>query len=148
MLARDLFFEGLPDEDTRLRIKQERARSLRKALEAGLKLESFQIATRQRLRISREAELLRAARPSSEGKKDHGEFNQLEEGKLEVAKILESRKKSVKVCLDGVLAAVKVQRRLPKRPCSWSCGGLNHIRRNCPKTRYNEEESGDKGNGP
>ena len=49
ILARDQFIDGLLDEDTRLPIKQERPTSLRKALEAALEFESFQIAARQRL---------------------------------------------------------------------------------------------------
>ena len=89
VLARDQFVDALPDEDTRLRIKQERPKSLRKALEAGLELESFQIAARQRLKVSRETELLRAARPSGTEQKEQGKYNQLEEGKLEMTKILE-----------------------------------------------------------
>ena len=122
VLARDQFVDALPDEDIWLRIKQERPWSLRKASEAGLELESFQIAARQRLRVSREAGLLRATRPNGEGEKEQGKFNQLEEGKFEMAKIFECLKKSMKLCLDGVLAAVKVQRRLPKEPGCCSCG--------------------------
>ena len=38
VLARDQFVDALPDEDTRLRIKQERPKLLRKALEAALEL--------------------------------------------------------------------------------------------------------------
>ena len=67
--------------------------------------------------------------------KETGKFNQLEEGKLEMMKILEQLEKSMKLCLDGVLAAVKVQRRSPKVPSCWNCGDLNHIRRNCPNQR-------------
>ncbi|CAB4011553.1 Retrovirus-related Pol poly from transposon 412 [Paramuricea clavata] len=147
VLARDQFVDALTDEDTRLRIKQERPKSLRKALEAGLELESFQIAARQRLKVSRETELLRAARPSGTEQKEQRKYNQLEEGKLEMTKILERLERSMKLCLDGVLAAVKVQRRSPKKPGCWNCGDLNHIRRNCPKTRNDDEESDDQGNG-
>jgi hypothetical protein len=147
VLARDQFVDALLDEDTRLRIKQERPKTLRKALEAGLELESFQIAARQRLKVSRETDLLRAARPSGTEQKEQGKYNQLEEGKLEMTKILERLEKSMKLCLDGVLAAVKVQRRSPKEPGCWNCGDLNHIRRTCPKSRNDDEESDDQGNG-
>ena len=82
-LARDQFVDALPDEDTRLRIKQEKPRSLRKGLESALELESFQIAARQRLKVSREAELLGSTRPSGTEQKQQGKFHQLEEGKLD-----------------------------------------------------------------
>ena len=36
VLARDQFMDALPDEDIRLRIKQERPQTLRKALEVAL----------------------------------------------------------------------------------------------------------------
>lgn len=45
VLARDQFMDALPDEDIRLRIKQERPQTLRKALEMALELESFQPAS-------------------------------------------------------------------------------------------------------
>ena len=87
VLARDQFIDALSDEDTRLRIKQERPRTLQKSLEAALELESFQIAARQRVKVSRETELLRSAPDTDQN--ETGKFNQLEEGKLEMMKILE-----------------------------------------------------------
>lgn len=110
-----------------MRIKQERPKSLRKALEAAVELESFQIAARQRLKVSREAELVRSNRPSGAEQKEQGKFHQLEEGKLEMTKILERLEMSVKLCLDGVLAAVKTQRRSPREPGCWNCGE-NHAK--------------------
>ncbi len=130
-----------------MRIKQERPKSLRKALEAAFKLESFQIAARQRIKVSREAELLGSTRPKSTEQKQQGKFDQLEEGKLEMTKILERLEKSMKLCVDGVLAAVKVQRRSPKEPGCWNCGDLNHIRRNCPNPRNDDKVPDDQGNG-
>ncbi len=59
--------------------------------------------------MSREAELLGSTRPSGTEQKQQGKFDQLEEGKLEMTKILERLEKSMKLCLDGVLAALKVQ---------------------------------------
>ena len=48
VLARDQFIYALPDDEMRLRLKQERPSTLQKALEIALELESFQIASRQR----------------------------------------------------------------------------------------------------
>ena len=45
VLARDQFIDALPDDEMRLRLKQERPSTLRKALEIALELESFQIAS-------------------------------------------------------------------------------------------------------
>ena len=144
VLARDQFVDALPDEDIRLRIKQERPQSLRKALEAGLELESFQIAARHRHKVSREAELLHGTGTGDKEQKEQRKFNQLEEGTLEMTKRWERLEKSMRRGLDGVLAAVKTQRRSPKEPGCWNCGNLNHIRRECPRK---EEESGEQGNG-
>jgi hypothetical protein len=49
VLTRDQFIDALSDEDMRLRIKQERPKSLQKASELALELESFQIASKPRL---------------------------------------------------------------------------------------------------
>ena len=143
VLTRDQFIDVLPDEDTRLRIKQERPRTLQKALEAALELESFQIAARQRVKVSRETEVLRSAPDTDQ--KETGKFNQLKEGKLEMMKILVRLEKSMKLCLDGVLA--EVQRRSPKVPGCWNCGDLNHIRRDCPNQRDDDRVLDDQGNG-
>ena len=145
VLARDQFIDALPDEDTRLRIKQERPKTLRKALEAALELESFQIAARQRVKVSRETELLRSKLDTDQ--KESEKFSQLEEGKLEMMKILERLEKSMKLCLDSVLAAAKAQRRSPKAPGCWNCGDLNHIRRNCPNPHDDGNVSENQGNG-
>ena len=62
--------------------------------------------------------------------------SQLEEGSLQVTKILERLERSMKQCLDGVLAVAKERQRLSKGPSCWSCGDFNHIRRNCPKAAH------------
>ena len=55
VLAQDQFLDALPDE-LRLRVRLTRPPSLRKALEAALELESFELASRQR-KIVREVTL-------------------------------------------------------------------------------------------
>ena len=58
MLARDQFVDALPDEEIRLKLKQEKPKTLQDTLTLALELESFQVASRQpRGRISREARL-------------------------------------------------------------------------------------------
>ncbi len=48
LLARDQFIEALPEEETRLRLRQSRSGSLREALKVALELESYQLASQQR----------------------------------------------------------------------------------------------------
>ena len=141
VLARDQFMDALPDEDTRLRIKQERPPTLRRALETALELESFSIAARQRNRVARGTELLGsqtapATLVDRRPQRAVGNCSQLEEGSLQVTKILERLERSMKQCLDGVLAAAKERQRPSKDPGCWNCGDLNHIRRNCPKAAH------------
>ena len=52
VLARDNFIDALTDEDLRLRIRQAKPQSLQKALEIALELESFQLASKHRNRLS------------------------------------------------------------------------------------------------
>ena len=52
VLARDHFIDALTDEDLRLRIRQAKPQSLQKALEIALELESFQLASKHRNRLS------------------------------------------------------------------------------------------------
>ena len=57
-LARDQFVDSIPDNDMRLRLRQERPENLQRAIELALELESFNLANReQRVRVSRETEL-------------------------------------------------------------------------------------------
>ena len=53
VLAKDQFMDALPDEDMRLRIRQNKPTTLRDALRLTLELESYQIASRQRTKLVR-----------------------------------------------------------------------------------------------
>ena len=53
VLAKDQFVDALPDEDTRLRIRQNKPATVRDALRLALELESYQIASRQRTKLVR-----------------------------------------------------------------------------------------------
>ena len=57
VLAKDQFIDSLADEDMRLRIRQNRPKTLREALETALELESYQLASKQRFRTVREAHM-------------------------------------------------------------------------------------------
>ena len=57
-LARDQFVDSIPDNDMRLRLRQERLENLQRVLELALELESFNLANReQRVRVSWETKL-------------------------------------------------------------------------------------------
>jgi len=54
VLAKDQFVDALPEEDMRLRIRQNKPVMLRDALRLALELESYQLASRQRPKLVRE----------------------------------------------------------------------------------------------
>ena len=47
-LTKEQFIDALPDEDTKLRIRQLRPKNLQQALETALEMESYHLAARQR----------------------------------------------------------------------------------------------------
>ena len=64
VLAKDQFIDSLCDEDMRLRILQSKPVSVRDALQTALELESFQTASRQKIRTVRETRLQSAEKPT------------------------------------------------------------------------------------
>ena len=57
VLAKDQFVDALPDEDTRLRIRQNKPATLRDALGTALELESYRLASKQKAWFVRGAQL-------------------------------------------------------------------------------------------
>ena len=57
VLAKDHFIDAIPDEDIRLRICQNKPATLRDSLPNALELESYQIASKRRATLVREAQL-------------------------------------------------------------------------------------------
>ena len=57
VLARDQFIDALPDEEFRLRLRQNKPATLQEALEQALELESIYQANRQRSKVVREIQL-------------------------------------------------------------------------------------------
>ncbi len=126
----DQFVDSLPDEDMRLRIRQSRPESLRKALEASLELESYQLASKQRSRVVREVNL-----ESLEDSKHPGEPEN--EGDLlqqliallkrcfrtgNAGRYKKSPRRRGQGLLDSSLGAT-----------CWNCREKGHLKRNCPK---------------
>ncbi len=132
VLSRDQFIDALPDEDMRLRTKQERPQSLQRALEVAMELESFQIASRQRhYRASFSTELQQTREERDKVVEPSGSSET-----TSLANVLERLEKSLRECLNGVVAAVGNRprnrgRRDPSTGC-WACGKHSHFRRDCP----------------
>jgi len=53
VLAKDQFVDALPEEDMRVRIRQNKPATLRNALAMALELESYQLASKQKARFVR-----------------------------------------------------------------------------------------------
>ncbi len=135
-LSRDQFVDALLEEDTRLRIKQHRPKTLQHALELALELESFQLASKQRYyRTSRET---RIDEQHNKSKVTMGCRNsnakQNEESSPSVIQLIECLEASMRECLKSVVAAVGSQGKQQNRSRAgcWKCGASGHIRKNCP----------------
>ena len=115
-----------------LRTKQERPQSLQRALEVAMELESFQIASRQRhYRASRSTELQQTREERDKVVEPSGSSET-----TSLANVLEHLEKSLRECLNTVVAAVENRprnrgRRDPSTGC-WACGKHSHLRRDCP----------------
>ena len=66
VLAKDQFVDSLCDEDMRLRILQSKPSTLRDALQTALELESFQMASRHKVRNVREVQLQPVGKPAKQ----------------------------------------------------------------------------------
>lgn len=54
VLSKDHFIDALPDEEVRLRIRQNKPATLRETLALPLELESYQLANKQKAKYVRE----------------------------------------------------------------------------------------------
>ena len=148
ILARDQFVDALPDEDMRLRLKQERPQTLQRAQEIAVELESFQLANRQtRARVrgvqvgSEEDKSQGRPRKSDQKKDDKEECDKekpaeqnLSMAMLEMMKRLE---RTTRKCVEQMrnTSGIRGRKRSPQqgdKEC-WHCGLIGHMRRNCPE---------------
>jgi hypothetical protein len=129
-LARDQFVDSLPDDDMRLRLRQERPPTLQKALVLALELESFHLANRQhRVRISREAKV--QVEP-----KQHGSAS----SPTDVASRMEAASKQIAQSMERLEALMRdrgrprsTKGREPRGSECWKCGAEGHFRKDCPR---------------
>ena len=134
VLAKDQFVDALPEEDMRVRIRQNKPATLRDALAMALELESYQLASKQKARFVREA--------------------QLEEGQplqQQQEQMADRRTRDTGDVLQQLVEALRCARKEPGRPrrtsssrkegnqssrnnlICWECKERGHRRRECPK---------------
>lgn len=141
LLAKDQFIDSLTDEDIKLKVRQSRPGTLQLALEAALELESYQLASRQRGKPVRVAQLDRESDLQSqrlERTKIAGaspEFlEELQQCMNLIQRFFSTETQSVKPQPQRGLPRRYPQRtRSQKQVTCWGCGGAGHIRRNCTK---------------
>ena len=128
VLAKDQFTDALPEEDTRLRIRQNKPATLKDALRIALELESCQLASKAKTRFVRGTQLEEEpmVRQTTTGDGD-------------------SNGTVVQQLLDALKQLGK-ERRGPRKPLPtksrvgsrstlvcWECQQQGHLRRHCPR---------------
>ena len=133
VLAKDQFVDALPDEDTRLRIRQNKPATVRDALRLALELESYQIASRQRTKLVRGTHL-------EEGP------TQLEQSTVaSSADVLQQLVEAIRQCGKESQRRRSYRRDRAQQPSvsgiiCWKCKERGHRRRDCPQLQ-NEQHT-------
>ena len=140
VLAKDQFVDALPDEDMRLRIRQNKPATLRDALGTALELESYQLASKQKARFVREAQLE-------------------EKHPVQCRMTNQGAKEQTGDVLQHLVDALRQVTKGPSRPrhfppprkernqsdrsnlVCWECKERGHRRRECPKWRSHPAET-------
>lgn len=126
-LARDHFIDALPDSEMWRRIHQARPKCLREALTTALEVEAFYVADRHRTRVQ-----ARAVLPSSIDPPISEPENDLQKqvgGLRQVVNQLLTKPDQLPWRRPG-------SGRLPANYSGcFTCGGLDHMQRNCQKRR-------------
>ena len=139
ILAKDQFVDALPDEDMRLRIRQNKPVTMSDALGVALELEPYQLASRQKAKFVRETQL----------EKGHLTQRQFGHGAEEPAgDILQLLVDAIRRCSKRPTRPRKPplhwkERNQPTRPnlICWECKERGHQRRECPKLQLGTHAS-------
>ena len=138
VLAKDQFVDALPDEDMRLRIRQNKPATLRDALGTALELESYQLASKQKARFVREAQLEERhsvqQRTTDQTKEHTGDvLQQLVDALRQVTKGPGRRQ----------FSTPRKERNRSERNnlVCWECKERGHRKRECPKLRSRPAET-------
>ena len=132
LLAKDQFVDALPDEDMRLRIRQNKPATLRDALKLALELESYQLASRQKAKPVREAymEEEHSVQRLAGGSRRDTQLPDL------VRQLVDALKSGGSNQQKSPLDRKKYS---PGTLVCWRCKERGHMRRDCPK-RHGEEK--------
>ena len=120
ILAKDQFIDALPDEEMRLKVRQSHPSTLQHALETSLELESFELASRLRPRMVREATL---EEPEPDDKEPEPDA---------ISQLVELVKRALRDPDSSQKSGRKDQSRRRTMVC-WTCGQRGHIQRECPQ---------------
>jgi len=129
VLAKDQFVDALPDEDMRLRIRQNKPTTLRDALGLTLELESYQLASRQRAKSVRGTHL------------EEGPVQQkqpTDSGVISSADVLQQLVEAIQQCGKVSQRWRSYRKDREQQPnvsdiICWKCKGKGHWRRDCPQ---------------
>ena len=138
LLAKDHFIDSLTDEDMKLKIRQNRPKSLQQALEAALELESYWLPSRQCAIPVRSAQLdcksdCTQSRPQRGTRPSEMSSDVLEKLQQSINKMQQLFEECMKS--QGQRRPTKRNSRRSsqsqKQFTFWSCGEAGHIKRNC-----------------
>lgn len=134
VLAKDQFIDSLCDEEMRLRILQSKPSTLRDALQTALELESFQIASRQKVRNVREVQLQSGGKPTKHVSfADQNTTGLLQELLTAIQTLTTETRKRSRPLRPGNARADIV---------CWECNQKGHRQRECPTLQQGTSRSG------
>ena len=133
VLAKDQFVDALPDEDMRLRIRQNKPATVRDALRLALELESYQIASRQRTKLVRGTHL------------EEGPTQPEQSTVASSADVLQQLVEDIRQCGKESQRRRSYRRDRAQQPSvsgiiCWECKERGHRRHDCPQLQ-NEQHT-------
>ena len=136
VLANDQFIDALPEEEFRLRLRQNKPQTLQQALEQALELESIYQANKQRSKVVREIQL--ESTPAAQVNK-----TLMEEGTLETLQCLLDAVQQCDNKPRGRQSPGNPRGRAPratgrKPPVCWKCKKEGHIQQFCTEMQSRE----------